>query len=41
MERLHSERGMARGEHDQAVRERDEAEQRIGSLQAKLGTAKA
>ena len=31
-ERLCSERGMARGERDQAIRERDEAQQRISSL---------
>ena len=37
--RLCSEHGMAHEEHDQAIRERDEAQQRIGSLQAELETA--
>ena len=32
MGRLHSERSMARKERDQAIREHDEAQQRIGSL---------
>jgi len=38
MGRLRSERGTARVERDQAIRERDEAWQRIGSLLAKLET---
>ena len=37
-ERLRSERGMAREERDQAVREHDKAQQRVGSLEAKLRT---
>ena len=32
IERLGSERGVAYGERDQAIRERDEAQQRISSL---------
>jgi len=40
-ERLCSERDAARGERDQAVREHDETQQRIGSLQADLGTVVA
>ena len=40
-ERLRSERGVACGERDLAVRERDEAQLRISSLQAELETAKA
>ena len=35
------ERGTICGEHNQAVRERDEAQQRISSLQAELDTTKA
>ena len=31
-ERLHSERGVARKEHDQAFQERDDVQQRVGSL---------
>ena len=38
MERLRSERGTARKEHDQALRECDDAQQNISSIQAKLGT---
>ena len=41
MERLHSKCGAAHEERDQAVRERDKAQQRISSLQAELGTAKS
>ena len=39
MERLRSEHGTVREEHDQAIREHNEVQQRIRSLQAKLGTA--
>ena len=39
-ERLRSEHGMAYGERDLAVREHDEAQQRISSLQAELETVK-
>ena len=40
-ERLRLERGTICGEHNQAVRERDEAQLRISSLQAELDTMKA
>ena len=41
MKRLHLEHGMAPGERDRAVRERDEVQQRICSLQAELETVRA
>ena len=40
-ERLRSEHGAAYRERDQAVREHDEAQQRISSLQAELETVRA
>ena len=40
-ERLRSERGTVREEHDQAIRERNEARQGVSSLWADLGTVVA
>ena len=36
MERLCSEHGLARKEHDQACQERNDVQQKVGSLQAEL-----
>ena len=41
VERLRSERGMAREDHDQAVQECDEARQGVSSLRADLGATVA